>query len=103
MSKFFTNTVLMVKPLKQGGSGFNSEAAETNTFQVNPMNGDVDEIHEKRFKEFEAFVKLLNDSNIKVIVVEPLENRNTPDCIFPNNWLRLFFEKKINFFFFSNY
>jgi hypothetical protein len=76
-----TSKVLMIRPLH---FVYNAETAVNNSFQV---KGDQENLTEKAVQEFDAFVKLLQDHEIDVTVVEDSPDPHTPDAIFPNNWI----------------
>jgi hypothetical protein len=78
-----TDTLLMVRPLR---FGFNSETAGSNVFQHSSARR-VSEIQAKALKEFDDLVKLLRFNQIYVIVLEDDGTQDTPDSIFPNNWI----------------
>ena len=44
-------------------------------------------INKKAREEFDAFVDTLEGAGVRVVVVEDLEDPNTPDALFPNNWV----------------
>ncbi len=71
---------------------FNQQTAATNIFQ-NEIAGD--EI--AAMNEFNDFVSLLRNNEIEVLLFDEEKNADTPDCVFPNNWL-MTFEKKIFLF-----
>ena len=78
-----TDTILMIRPVN---FRMNEQTAVNNYFQE-----DLDlknaAINQKAQEEFDAFVKVLRDKGIKVIVVDDTPEPNTPDSIFPNNWI----------------
>tara|TARA_R110000868_G_scaffold21640_12_gene89886 strand:- start:32830 stop:33759 length:930 start_codon:yes stop_codon:yes gene_type:complete len=78
-----TNTILMVRPV---AFRKNEQTAVNNYFQE-----DLDiknaEINSKAQLEFDAFVVVLRDKGVNVIVVDDTKNPDTPDSIFPNNWI----------------
>jgi len=63
---------------------FNAETAVNNAFQSSASD---DSTQGKALAEFEAFVKLLRDNGVDVIVVNDTPEPFTPDSIFPNNWI----------------
>ncbi len=77
-----TNNILLIKP---ANFGFNSETAESNTFQ-NQTIENSSEINQKATQEFNGLVKKLLEKGIEVTVVCDTENPIKPDAIFPNNW-----------------
>ncbi len=76
-----TNTVLMIEPI---AFGFNAQTAENNYFQVNSENAET---QGKALKEFKGFVEKLKAKGINVIIVKDTLEPQTPDSIFPNNWV----------------
>lgn len=75
-----TDTVLMIEPV---AFGFNAQTAVNNYFQKR-QTGDV---QEKALAEFRAFVEKLRSKGIEVIVIKDTQDPETPDSIFPNNWV----------------
>lgn len=66
---------------------FNDETAANNYYQK-VMEGMTSEMAQsKARKEFEDFVTKLRNKGIDVTVVEDLLDPDTPDSIFPNNWV----------------
>lgn len=78
-----TNTILMIRPV---GFRMNEETAVNNYFQE-ALDVNQKEINSKAQKEFDDFVKILRDNGVQVIVVEDTKEPDTPDSIFPNNWI----------------
>src|SRR5690606_13577363 len=83
MARQITNTVLMVRP---AAFRMNEETAVNNFFQEDIQIKNED-INKKAQKEFDAFVVLLRSKGVKVVVVEDKNEHDTPDSIFPNNWV----------------
>ena len=75
-----TSRILMVRPAK---FEFNVETGVNNQFQ---QQGKQSGVHQKAVEEFDAFVKLLQDNDVEVIVMQDTEEPHTPDSVFPNNW-----------------
>ncbi len=78
-----TNTILMVRPI---GFRMNEETAVNNYFQQD-INTANTEINKKAQSEFDQFVDKLRAKGIEVIVVHDTPSSDTPDSIFPNNWV----------------
>lgn len=78
-----TNTILMIRP---ASFRMNEETAVNNYFQE-ALQLKNEEINKKAQQEFDTFVTLLQNHGVQIIVVEDLKEQNTPDAIFPNNWL----------------
>ena len=79
-----TNTVLMIRPVQ---FRMNEHPAVNNYYQKVLDNTSPQNINSLAVKEFDAFVKKLRASGIKVIVVQDTQEFDTPDSIFPNNWI----------------
>lgn len=78
-----TNTILMIRPVN---FRMNEQTAVNNYFQE-----DIDlknaEVNAKAQNEFDAFVEKLEAVGINVVVESDDELMDTPDSIFPNNWV----------------
>ncbi|CAM4206551.1 citrulline utilization hydrolase CtlX [Zobellia nedashkovskayae] len=78
-----TNNILMIRPVN---FRMNEQTAVNNYFQE-----DIDvqntTINSKAQQEFDAFVDVLRSKGVNVIVVEDTKEPDTPDSIFPNNWI----------------
>ena len=83
MKKQITNTVLMVRPVR---FRMNEQTVVNNYFQEE-MDLKNDEINLKAQQEFDALVDKLRAVGVKVIVVNDIYEQNTPDSVFPNNWI----------------
>ncbi len=83
MAQQITNTVLMVRP---AAFRMNEETAVNNFFQED-LQLKNDEINAIAQGEFDAFVENLRSKGVKVVIVEDLKANDTPDSIFPNNWV----------------
>ncbi|MEO9511938.1 MAG: arginine deiminase-related protein [Flavobacteriaceae bacterium] len=78
-----TNTILMIRPVN---FRMNEQTAVNNYFQEQP-DYKSSEINTKAQKEFDDFVDKLRNHGVKVIVVDDKKETDTPDSIFPNNWI----------------
>ncbi len=78
-----TNTILMVRPVQ---FRMNEETAVNNYFQED-LSLKNEEINKKAQAEFDAFVLKLRNAGIRVIVENDDLKGNTPDSVFPNNWV----------------
>jgi hypothetical protein len=79
-----TNTILMIRPVN---FRMNEQTAVNNYYQKALSDTLPATINAKAQKEFDDFVLKLKENGIEVIVVNDTENPNTPDSIFPNNWI----------------
>ena len=78
-----TNTLLMIRPVAYR---MNEQTAINNYFQKNLNLSDV-VINTKAQKEFDVFVIKLRAVGVAVIVEDDILEMETPDSIFPNNWV----------------
>ena len=74
-----TDTVMMIRP---SHFRFNEQTAATNIFQ-NEITAD----ETTAMIEFNNFVSLLRENEIDVLLFDEVNNSDTPDCVFPNNWI----------------
>ncbi len=79
-----TNTIMMVRPVR---FHYNEQTAANNYFQHEMKELRPGEIQSKALGEFDDFVTKLRDHGIEVIVAEDTLQWDTPDSIFPNNWV----------------
>ena len=78
-----TNTILMIRPV----SFRMNEQTAVNNYFMEEMDLKDKSINEKAQEEFDAFVTVLRSRGVNVIVVEDTKEPDTPDSIFPNNWV----------------
>ena len=78
-----TNSILMVRPVR---FRMNEETAVNNYFQED-LEVKNQTINARAQQEFDAFVAVLRGKGVQVIVVDDIAERDTPDSIFPNNWI----------------
>lgn len=79
-----TNTILMIRPVN---FRMNEQTAVNNYYQET-IDGVLPEtINTKAQKEFDAYVDKLRGIGVHVIVVNDRKETDTPDSIFPNNWV----------------
>jgi len=65
----------------------NEQTAVNNYYQKVLDNLLPATVNARAQEEFDAFVKKLQAVGVNVIVVDDTENPDTPDSIFPNNWI----------------
>ncbi|PWI31299.1 amidinotransferase [Flavobacteriaceae bacterium LYZ1037] len=78
-----TNTILMIRPIN---FRMNEQTAVNNFFQED-LDIKNTEINAKAQEEFDAFVNKLRAVGVNVIVENDDKLMDTPDSIFPNNWV----------------
>ena len=79
-----TNTVLMVRPVQ---FRMNEQTSVNNYYQKAPENILTEVVNKMAVKEFDGMVRKLKKVGIQVIVVKDTKEFDTPDSIFPNNWI----------------
>jgi hypothetical protein len=77
------SAVVMVRPWMFRA---NPETAEDNHFQ-DKSNQTKNDVALQARLEVDALVELLNINHIKVHLFDDFGDKNTPDSVFPNNWL----------------
>lgn len=82
--KQYTDTLMMVEPIN---FRYNKETASNNYYQKKVDQLTDEKIQAQALKEFNDFVGLLKSHKINVITIKDTANPNTPDSIFPNNWI----------------
>ena len=83
--KQLTDTLVMIRPLS---FRMNEQTAINNYYQHDvALLPSV--INSKAQQEFDHFVKKLRSVGVDVIVIDDTEESNTPDALFPNNWISL--------------
>ena len=78
-----TNTILMIRPV---AFRMNEQTAVNNYFQED-LDIKNQTINQRAQKEFDDFVIVLRKNGVNVIVVDDKKENDTPDSIFPNNWV----------------
>jgi hypothetical protein len=79
-----TNTILMIRPV---AFRMNEQTAVNNYYQKVLDNTTPATVNAKAQQEFDAFVEKLQKVGVNVIVVDDTLDPDTPDSIFPNNWI----------------
>jgi hypothetical protein len=79
-----TDTILMIRPV---AFRMNEQTAVNNYYQKVLDNLLPDTVNAKAQQEFDAFVEKLRGVGVNVIVVDSTEDPDTPDSVFPNNWV----------------
>ena len=82
--KQVTNNIMMIKPV---AFRYNEQTAVNNYYQKVLDNLTPEKTQENALSEFNNFVKILEEKGINVIVIEDTKTPDTPDSIFPNNWV----------------
>jgi hypothetical protein len=81
--KQITDTLVMIRPVH---FRMNEETAVNNYFQKTTK--DLQEtVNKKAQTEFDAFANKLKGVGVNVIVIDDIASQDTPDSVFPNNWV----------------
>lgn len=78
--KQLTSNIMMIRP---HNFGFNEQTAETNKFQKKTNSL----VSSHALNEFNNAVKTLRTNNINILIFDDLIDVDTPDSVFPNNWI----------------
>jgi hypothetical protein len=79
-----TNSILMIRPV---AFRMNEQTAVNNYYQKVLDDLLPNTVNVKAQQEFDAFVTKLRAVGIRVVVVDDTANSDTPDSVFPNNWI----------------
>ncbi len=79
-----TNSILMIRPVS---FRMNEQTVVNNYYQKVIENLSPENVNAKAQEEFDTFVEKLRAVGVNVVVVNDTMNPDTPDSIFPNNWI----------------
>ena len=79
-----TNTILMIRPV---AFRMNEQTAVNNHYQKVLSNLLPAAVNARAQQEFDILVEKLREVGVSVVVLDDIAERNTPDSIFPNNWV----------------
>ena len=79
-----TNSILMIRPI---AFRMNEQTAVNNYYQKVLKELTPQTVNAKAQDEFDTFVQKLRMVGVDVTVVDDTINPDTPDSIFPNNWI----------------
>ena len=79
-----TNSILMIRPV---AFRMNEQTAVNNYYQKVLDGLSPATVNEKAQHEFDVFVEKLRNVGVDVTVVDDILDPDTPDSIFPNNWI----------------
>lgn len=79
-----TNSILMIRPIN---FRMNEQTAVNNYYQKVLSNMLPDSVNINAQLEFDNYVNKLKSYGVEVIVISDVEDSDTPDSIFPNNWI----------------
>jgi hypothetical protein len=79
-----TNHIMMIQPVS---FRYNEQTAVNNYYQQAMEGLTHDKAQEKALDEFNTFVGILRSNGVDVVVIPDTKDPDTPDSIFPNNWV----------------
>lgn len=79
-----TDTILMIRPV---AFRMNEQTAVNNYYQKVIDSLLPETVNAKAQQEFDAFVEKLRNAGVNVVVVDDTTDTDTPDSVFPNNWV----------------
>ena len=82
--KQITDTIVMIRPV---AFRMNEQTAVNNYYQKVVDSLLPETVNAKAQQEFDAFVEKLKSVGVNVVVVDDTTDVDTPDSIFPNNWV----------------
>lgn len=89
--KQYSSHLLMVRP---SSFRMNEQTAVNNYFQSDSELGAEAIVQEARLK-FDAMVTALRGAGVEVVVFDEPEGSDTPDALFPNNWISMHADKRV--------
>lgn len=81
-----TDSVVMIRPASFTS---NPETAESNRFQQSLGDADPDAVRACAQEEFDGLVEAFRAADVEVLAFDDTPTPETPDALFPNNWLSL--------------
>ena len=79
-----TNNIMMIQPV---GFRYNEQTAVNNYYQRVMEGLTPARAQENALQEFNGFVEKLRAKGVNVVVIPDTKDPDTPDSIFPNNWV----------------
>ncbi len=84
MSQQAANTVMMIRPVQ---FRMNEQTAVNNYYQKKLEGLTPENVNTRAQQEFDGFVERLRSVGVNVVVIDDTTDTDTPDSIFPNNWI----------------
>lgn len=79
-----TNTILMIRPINFRA---NEQTAVNNYYQKVLDDVTPETVNTRAQEEFDVYVEKLRGIGVHVVVVSDTDEFDTPDAVFPNNWI----------------
>ena len=90
-----TSNILMIRP---AAFRMNEETAGNNYYQKVLDDLSPEEVMDRAIEEFDNMVETLRSEGVNVIVVEDNPDTDTPDCLFPNNWISFHSDARVGLY-----
>lgn len=90
-----TQHILMIEPV---AFRYNEQTATNNYYQQVLDGLSPEQTQEKALQEFNSFVDALRSKGVNVITVKDTKSPDTPDSIFPNNWVSFHRDGKVGLY-----
>ena len=95
MTKQITSSIMMIRPV---AFRFNEQTAVNNYYQQVLEGVTADQVQAQAQNELDTFVEKLRAKGVEVVVVEDTLVPNTPDSIFPNNWISFHHDGRVGLY-----
>lgn len=79
-----TNTILMIRP---AAFRLNEQTAVNNYYQTTSDGLKSKDVNKLAQLEFDTMVQKLRDAGVNVVIFNDDGTKDTPDSVFPNNWV----------------
>ncbi len=79
-----TNTILMIRP---AAFRLNEETAVNNYYQTTSDSLNSKDVNKLAQEEFDTMVQKLREAGVNVVIFNDDGSQDTPDSVFPNNWV----------------
>lgn len=79
-----TNTILMIRP---AAFRLNEETAVNNYYQTTTDSLSIKDVNKLAQEEFDTMVEKLKEAGVQVVIFNDDGSQDTPDSVFPNNWV----------------
>ncbi len=76
----------------------NEETAGNNYYQKVLDNLSPEDVMDKAIEEFDQMVETLRDEGVNVVLFEDNPETDTPDCLFPNNWISFHSDSRVGLY-----
>ena len=90
-----TSNILMIRPT---AFRMNEETAGNNYYQKVLDNLSPEDVMDKAIEEFDQMVETLRDEGVNVVLFEDNPETDTPDCLFPNNWISFHSDSRVGLY-----